>query len=43
VLLAVDPEKFPRRGNYLLFGEILYFLTQDGDVIFSIIEIKEEK
>jgi hypothetical protein len=43
ILLNVDYEKFPRRGNYVLFGEIESFLTMDGDVIFSVLEIKEEK
>jgi hypothetical protein len=43
ILLWVDPEKFPRSGNYVLFGEIERWLTHDGDVIFSILEIKETK
>jgi hypothetical protein len=42
VLLLVDHETFPRRGNYALFGEIDRFLTSAGDVVFCIIEIKEE-
>jgi hypothetical protein len=43
ILLFVDPETFPNSGNYVLFGEIEWFLTVDDDVIFSVIEIKEEK
>jgi hypothetical protein len=42
VLLLVDPETFPRSGNYMLLGEIDRFLTPEGDVVFCIIEIKEE-
>jgi hypothetical protein len=42
VLLLVDHETFPRRGNYALFGEIDRFLTSAGDVVFCIIEIEEE-
>jgi hypothetical protein len=43
VLLFVDPRTFPRSGNYVLFGEIDHFTTEDGDVIFSVVEIKEER
>jgi hypothetical protein len=41
LLLLANFETIPSWGNYVLFGEILHFLSQEGDVIFYVIEVKE--
>jgi hypothetical protein len=33
---------FPDNGNYILYGDIEYFISAEGDILFYVLEIKEK-